>query len=123
LFYFFQEGYRGAMLQTLATRMALEGISVKAMADRLVAFADGFGETDEEGGYAHAMRLARDCLDNCDDVAALRLGNDVTALKSVPSAIYSYLRARKSAEGLDEKKCAFTRTIQGRDSPILKHYS
>jgi len=40
-----------------------------------------------------------------------KFGNSVSALESVPTAIYSYLRAQKDVAGLDTKN-AFERTLQ-----------
>ena len=57
----------------------------------------GFEKKDESiSDYVGAVEKLKFCLAEKDEKAAEELGNDVTALLSVPVAIYSFLRVRDS---------------------------
>ncbi len=77
-----------------------------------------FGESDEDS-FVNGLKLMERFLAEKDDVNALKhLGNDVTALKSVPSAIYSFLRVR---EGPVEAALQKTDNLFERYAVLLVH--
>jgi poly(ADP-ribose) glycohydrolase ARH3 len=107
------DAVNGAILQAYAVHLALHDTQPpEVFLDRLEELAiSKFGEDEKKEGYVSALKTIRKCLKEKDDEAAKDLGNDVSALRSVPSAIYSYLRAQSAVEGLDAES-AFVRTMQ-----------
>ncbi len=109
------DGYNGAILQTLAVWRALDAPSNADMVRDLNQFVKSFQENEDDDDqeelpptYRVAMERLTKCLEEKDDASALKLGNDVTALHSVPSAIYCALRARDE-EGPQQEHSYFER--------------
>lgn len=75
----------------------MDDIPPTAVVDKLIDVASKF-EEDGTTGFSKALDLTRKYLKAGDDRGALDLGNDVTALNSVPLAIYCALRSEMSED-------------------------
>lgn len=107
------DGINGGVLQASAVHMALRDLSRFDMLSDLTNIADNF-EKDQPGDtdtYASRIDFMTECLDAKDDAKAAQLGNDIAALKSVPTAIYSFLRSLEEVERLQTEN-RFERTLQ-----------
>eukprot|EP00096_Caligus_rogercresseyi_P006065 TRINITY_DN22224_c0_g1_i1.p1 TRINITY_DN22224_c0_g1~~TRINITY_DN22224_c0_g1_i1.p1 ORF type:complete len:360 (+),score=74.38 TRINITY_DN22224_c0_g1_i1:35-1114(+) len=106
------EGINGALIQSMAVRIALRGED--NLLNILLGLSgdmteEGSGENDET--FASQMQLLQHKLLHPEE-DPLDLGNDVSALKSVPSAIYSFLRVREGPSSpFSEVSSPFQRTL------------
>nr|XP_054766374.1 ADP-ribosylhydrolase ARH3-like [Lytechinus pictus] len=127
-------GYSGAILQCCAIHLALHSdpttFDTDAFIDRLLEVMEKQDAPDSPAAkvsrtsdnsttagsqgieYCRRLRLLKPLLEedaNIKKVAA-ELGNEISAHKSVPAAIYSFLRCRTPVEGIDNTN-ALERTI------------
>ncbi|XP_071476873.1 ADP-ribosylhydrolase ARH3-like [Diadema antillarum] len=128
------KGYNGAILQCLAVHLALHSdpssFDANTFVDRLLEVmekeevvavppeakvsrkGDGTPEQDEAKVYCQKLRLMKTLLKENADIKriAAELGNEILAHKSVPAAVYSFLRCQKPVRGID-LSCALERTV------------
>eukprot|EP00095_Tigriopus_kingsejongensis_P002495 snap_masked-scaffold64_size435223-processed-gene-2.12 protein:Tk02495 transcript:snap_masked-scaffold64_size435223-processed-gene-2.12-mRNA-1 annotation:"poly(adp-ribose) glycohydrolase arh3" len=105
-------GVNGALLQAYGVSMALQGVKAPDFLARMEELVETFQEDPTAAGtYRHKFEIIKRALRSKNDDLALSLGNDVTALNSVPSAIFSFLRAQSHIEQLRDSS-AYVRTVQ-----------
>ncbi|KAF2360533.1 ADP-ribosylation/Crystallin J1 [Trinorchestia longiramus] len=122
-------GYNGAILQCLAVRDALladsSSFDSKKYVDGLISVftklqnpqiedTEDSPESESRKGFVHKLRVLQDLLGRGDDVSRGEiketLGNDISAIRSVPTAIYAFLRALQPIDGI-ESDSGFLRSI------------
>ncbi|KAA0192385.1 hypothetical protein HAZT_HAZT002414 [Hyalella azteca] len=120
------QGYNGAILQCLAVRNALLSPSsslnpqeyVEGLISTLSKMRNPREEDQDEGeghgGFVDSLHVLQELLGRSDQVTreevVERLGNDVSAINSVPTAIYAFLRALQPIQGI-ESDSEFLRSI------------
>ncbi|XP_030841602.1 ADP-ribose glycohydrolase ARH3 [Strongylocentrotus purpuratus] len=127
-------GYCGTILQCCAVHLALHSdpatFDTDAFIDRLLEVMekeeapgspaakvsrpnnDSTAGGTQSGEYCRRLRLFKPLLEEDADIkkVAAELGNEISAHKSVPAAIYSFLRCRTPVEGISSSN-ALERTI------------
>ena len=103
------DGINGAVLQAAAVHCALNDLSNEETLKVVKNLARKF----ESDNYDQQLDDVISMLEETehDFVRGYQLGNSVSALESVPTALYSYLRARDPVEGLETEN-RFERTLQ-----------
>jgi len=89
-------GVGGGILQTLSVHFALHGEKPVDILDKVRAEMKKVEENAAEPQYTHKLQLVEEFLDKPDsDLAEMgfELGNDVSAIESVPTALFCFLRA------------------------------
>ena len=119
------DGVNGAVLQAACVAMAAQGLPIDDIMDRLLAIGRGFPDPNAGQAFVHNKKKKK-----CDTYSSLLssvkkaidernfdvdslidvLGNDVSALNSVPAAIYSFL-AGSFPESVESVENAFERTL------------
>lgn len=94
-------GVNGGVLQAVAVHQALNGASgdsiMETVANTAAKLEEEY-ECDTASTYVNKMDLVKEYLDKPDDdldEACFELGNDVSAVDSVPTALFCFLRAEK----------------------------
>lgn len=107
-----QLGVRGAQLQAYAVALALDGVDREPFLAKMLELVESFGEDPKsKQTYRYKFEIICKALATKNDDLALSLGNGVAALHSVPSAIFSFLRAQSPIEQLRDSS-RFVRTVQ-----------
>ncbi|CAD5113316.1 DgyrCDS2492 [Dimorphilus gyrociliatus] len=92
-------GINGAILEATAVKWALKYPNNDSdLLDKLETFAKSLEVDSEQKVYQEKITLIRQLMleyETSEEDVATKLGNDVTALNSVPAAIYSFLRTTK----------------------------
>eukprot|EP00088_Acartia_fossae_P023000 TRINITY_DN24063_c0_g1_i1.p1 TRINITY_DN24063_c0_g1~~TRINITY_DN24063_c0_g1_i1.p1 ORF type:complete len:367 (+),score=51.45 TRINITY_DN24063_c0_g1_i1:1-1101(+) len=91
-----QLGVGGGILQALAVHQALRAESPMALFNILKGEIAKMEEGLEETDYTYKLRLVEESIEKPDsDLAEIgfELGNDVSAIESVPTAFFCFLRA------------------------------
>ena len=111
------DGINGAILQSAAVHCALNNLTNEATLKIVKNLARKF----ESENYNEQLDDVISMLDEPQHnfLQGYHLGNSVSALESVPTALYSYLRARDPIEGLETSN-RFERTLQG---PFINNVS
>ena len=91
-----RDGVNGAILQAAATHLALEDVPTEEMLLQLKKIAKGFEDADDnsELTYTEQLNLVSEMLESPDHdcSSGIELGNCISAIKSVPTALYSFLK-------------------------------
>ncbi|XP_034973327.1 ADP-ribosylhydrolase ARH3 [Zootoca vivipara] len=120
-------GYNGAILQALAVHYALQGVELnrEKFVEQLIGHMEEVEADDksvadarmlgyEELPYSKRLKKIKEFLEQStvskSDVVS-ELGNDIAALRSVPTAIYSFLRCMESHPDIPEDFNSLQRTI------------
>ena len=106
-------GVEGALLQVYSVLLALTGgfRNATEFVGKLHDLAES--KFAEESPFKEALRNLEECLKSGNnDEAYYKLGNDVSALKSVPPAIYSFLKHHQHHRGGSEAQTAFVDTLK-----------
>ncbi|CAI5781690.1 Hypothetical predicted protein [Podarcis lilfordi] len=120
-------GYNGAILQALAVHYALQSVELnrEKFVEQLIGHMEEVEADDksvadarmlgyEELPYSKRLKKIKEFLEQSNvsksDVVS-ELGNDIAALRSVPTAIYSFLRCMESHPDIPEDFNSLQRTI------------
>jgi poly(ADP-ribose) glycohydrolase ARH3 len=111
--HFNRDGINGAVLQAVATHCALKDATKEETIRILKNLAGTFDSEDGELNYVEQLEDVISMLEepNHDFESGFELGNNVSAIESVPTAIYSFLKARDPVERLETAN-PFERTVQ-----------
>jgi poly(ADP-ribose) glycohydrolase ARH3 len=111
--HFHRDAINGAVLQAVATHCALHDSSKDETIQILKNLARKFETEDEKLTYEDQLEDAISMLEGAehDFETGFELGNSVSAIQSVPTALYSFLKARNPVEGLETTN-PFERTLQ-----------
>jgi poly(ADP-ribose) glycohydrolase ARH3 len=103
----------GAVLQAVTMHCALKDATKKETIRILKNLAQTFDSEEGKLTYVDQLEDVISMLEepNHDFESGFELGNEALALKSVPTAIYSFLKARHPVEGLETAN-PFERTVQ-----------
>nr|XP_005492406.2 poly(ADP-ribose) glycohydrolase ARH3 [Zonotrichia albicollis] len=119
-------GYNGAILQALAVHLALqEGLSRETFLEQLISHMEHVEADDkslsdaralgfEDLPFSRRLKKIKEFLELSSVPKAdvlFELGNGIAALRSVPTAIYSFLRCMDADPDIPEHYNALQRTI------------
>ncbi|NWU13778.1 ARHL2 glycohydrolase, partial [Cephalopterus ornatus] len=119
-------GYNGAILQALAVHLALqEGLSRETFLEQLISHMEHVEADDkslsdaralgfEDLPFSRRLKKIKEFLELSSVPKAdvlFELGNGIAALRSVPTAIYSFLRCMDTDPDIPEHYNALQRTI------------
>ena len=108
-------GVRGGVVQALAVWHALQGASpakILAACQSLVAELE---EGDPHSQYTHKLQLVASSLHKPDsdlEEIMFELGNDVSAVDSIPTALFCFLRVLNEAGSTDDPCSTFQRVLE-----------
>jgi len=105
------QGAGGGLLQTLAVSQALTCASPDKILKNLQRDIKLFEAERNNSDYTHKLQLVEECLSKPDEDLAeigFELGNDVSAIESVPTALFCFLRCCKDFEKTEQ----FEQTIR-----------
>ena len=111
--HFHRDAINGAVLQAVATHCALHDSSKDETLQILKNLARKFEAEDNELSYEDQLDDAASMLEGSehDFETGFELGNSVSAIQSVPTALYSFLKARSPIKDLETTN-PFERTLQ-----------
>ncbi|NWT01050.1 ARHL2 glycohydrolase, partial [Mionectes macconnelli] len=119
-------GYNGAILQALAVHLALQGgLSRETFLEQLISHMEHVEADDkslsdarasgfEDLPFSRRLKKIKDFLDFSNiprEDVLFELGNGIAALRSVPTAIYSFLRCMETVPDIPKRYNALQRTI------------
>ena len=96
-----RDGVNGAIVQAVATHLALKDVPVEEMLQQLKNLAKDFNASGADAAeltYASQLELVSSMLESPehDFESSIELGNCISAIKSVPTALYSFLKVNES---------------------------
>ena len=111
--HFNRDGINGAILQAVTTHCALKDSAKEETIRILKNLSEKFESDEEKLTYVEQLEDVNSMLEdpNHDFESGFELGNNVSAIESVPTAIYSFLKGRDRVEGLETSN-PFERTVQ-----------
>ncbi|XP_040580145.1 ADP-ribosylhydrolase ARH3 [Lepeophtheirus salmonis] len=114
LTHFHNEGVNGALIQCMAVRLALRHDlhflnSLLELSKDMVDTDNSSGENDET--FASQIKLIESKLKDSVEDIPIDLGNDISALKSVPTSIFSFLKTKDSTTPFDDIDSPFQRAL------------
>lgn len=114
------DGVNGAIWQAGMVSWALQGLNVETLLEKSAQLGSTFDKPDDQDdlNYLQQLDLIKSLIkDGGDHSNDLQLGNDVSAIKSVPAAIYAFLCCANNIPELtdddgEEETSPFEKTLR-----------